>query len=378
MPTSNSLPIQNVINISVANPPTGLASYKVNNLLYVTKETPINLTLGDYTIYLTPIQVAADWGLSSETYQAAVNVFSQQPNILTGGGAFIVAAMAGGDTLSSMYTKIAPQIFFGGMLFGGYQPIDAEMEAAAATFQAARVLLFLSSSSTAQLTTGNAFFSIQAASQTFARCLLYTVDAVSARLFAAAYASLGMSTNWNGSATASTQQMKNLANVLPDPGITQTILNSCETVGVDIYANFGPLPKLFSTGGNTFFDQVWGTLWLASELEVAGFNAIATTPTKIPQTEAGIALLRNAYTRILEQGVVNGFIAPGAWNSPVLFGNPATLVDSVANLGYYVYSQPVSQQLQTARVARQAPVIQIAVKLAGAVHSSSVIVYINP
>lgn len=378
MPTSNTLPIENVVVISVANPPTGLADYKVNNLLYVTKEAPVNGALGDYTVYLTPTQVGADWGLSSETYQAALNVFSQTPNILTGGGAFIVAAMAGGDTLSTIYAKIAPQIYFGGMLFGAYQPVNAEMVAAAAVFQAAGRLLFLSSNDVAQLIAAGAFFDIQAAKYTFARCLLYTVNALQARLYAAAYASLGMATNWDGSATAATQQMKDLAGVLPDPGITQTVLTSCQTIGVDVYTNIGPLPKLFSTGGNTFFDQVWGTLWLKSALQVAGFNALATTSTKIPQTEAGIAILRNAYIRVLERGVINGFIAPGQWNSPVLFGNPDTLKATVLNLGYYVYSQPVVQQSQTARAARQAPLIQIAVKLAGAVHTSSVIVYIEP
>lgn len=376
--TSNTLPITNIVNITVANPPAGLAAYKVNNLLYVTKETPINLSLGDYTIYLTPTQVGADWGLSSETYQAALNVFAQAPNILSGNGAFIVAGMAGGDTLSTIYAKIAPQIFFGAMIFGGYQPSDVECAAAASVFQAAGVLMGWSSSSTAQLTGGGGFFAVQAAGQSFVRCLLYTVSDLQARLFMAAYFSRGMSTNWDGPATASTQQMKDLANVLPDPGITQTIYNTMNTVGVDGYANFGPLPKLFSTGGNTFFDQVWGTLWLKSALQVSGFNAIATTPTKIPQTEPGIALLRNAYIAVLEQAITNGLLAPGSWNSSVLFGNPDTLRAAVAQVGYYVYSIPVSQQAQTARAARQAPAISIAAKLAGAVHTSNVVVYLNP
>ncbi len=378
MPTSNTLPIENIIDITIATPPAGLAEYKVNNLLYGTKEAPVNLSLGDYTVYLTPTQVATDWGLSSETYQAALNVFAQSPNILTGGGVFIVAAMASGDTLSTIYAKIAPEIFFGGMLFGGYQPNKAEMEAAAAVFQAAKVLLFLPTNDTSAIAPSGFAYDIQAAGQTYSRCLLYTTSALQARLFAAAYASLGMATNWSGNATAATQQMKDLANVLPDPGITQTILNTCETVGVDIYANFGPLPKLFSTGGNTFFDQIWGLIWLKFALEVAGFNAIATTATKIPQTEPGIALLRNAYTAVLEQGVVNGFLAPGQWNSGVLFGNPATLRQAVLQLGYYVYSQPVNQQSQTDRAARKAPLIQIAAKLAGAVHSSNVVVNFNP
>ncbi len=377
MPTTNQLPIENVIQISVANPPAGLADYRVNNLLYVTKEVPVE-SLGDYTIYLTPTQVGIDWGLSSETYQAALNVFAQSPNILAGGGAFIVAAMAGGDTLSTMWTKISTQIYFGAMLFGGYQPNDAEMAAAAAVFQANGRLLFLSSNDTSLMNAAGTFFNVRAENQKFVRCLIYTVNALSARLYAAAYASLGMATNWDGSATSSTQQMKDLANVLPDPGITQTVLNTCETQGCDIYANFGPLPKVFSTGGNDFFDQVWGTLWLKAALQVAGFNALATTSTKIPQTEPGIALLRNAYVAVLERGVINGFVAPGRWNSPVTFGNTQALRAAVESLGYYVYSQPVTQQSQTARAARQAPLIQIAVKLAGAVHSSTVIVYIEP
>lgn len=375
---SNILPITNVINVSVANPPTGLANYNINNLLYVTKETPVNGALGDYTIYLTPTQVGTDWGLSSETYLAAVNVFSQQPNILSAGGAFIVAAMAGGDTLVTMYNKISQEIFFGAMLFGGYQPNDAEMQAAAAVFQSAQIMLFLSSNDTAELTTGHAFFAIQAAGQSYTRCLLYTVSLGAARLFAAAYAGLALSTNFNGSATTQTLWLKNLANITPDPGITQTILNTCQTVGVDVYVNLAGLSKLISTGGNTFFDQVFGTLWLVYSLQVAGFNALAQTPTKIPQTEPGMAYLRNAYIAILEQGVINGFLAPGAWNSPVLFGDPTSLRNAILNIGYFVYSIPVNQQSQANRVARQAPLVQIAAKLAGAIQTSNVVVFINP
>lgn len=377
---TSTLPISNVINISIANPPAGLSNYKINNLLYVTKETPVNSGLGAYTIYLDPISVGADWGLTSETYQAALNVFAQAPNILSAGGAFIVAQMIPSvtDTLTSIFNAIAAQIFFGGMIFGGYQPNDAEITSAAAVAQASQRLLFVPSNDVTELQAGHAFNQVQAASQTYTRCLLYTTDAVSARLFGAAYASKGMSTDFTGSNTTQTLQLKDLANVLPDPGITQTLFQTCQTVGVDVYTDIGPLPKLFSSGGNGYFDQVFGTLWLAYALQVAGFNALAQTPTKLPQTETGVAYLRNAYGSVLEQGVVNGFLAPGQWNSPVTFGDPDTLRNSVLTVGYFVYSQPVNKQNQPDRVARKAPLIQIAAKLAGAIHTSSVIVYINP
>jgi hypothetical protein len=87
--------------------------------------------------------------------------------------------------------------------------------------------------------------------------------------------------------------------------------------------------------------------------------------------------LKGAYRTICEQAVTNQYCASGAWNSPNVFGNPADLIANVAQRGYYIYSLPVAQQLQANRAARQAPLIQIALKQAGAIQSSSVIVNIN-
>jgi hypothetical protein len=374
----NRLSLSNIVNISVATAPAGLQDYKINNLLYITKEVPVIAPAGDYAIYLDPTAVATDWGIASETYQAAVAVFSQSPNILDGGGAFIVAPMVGGDTISIMLAKISAEIFFGGMLYGGYAPLDAEVLAGAAATQAAKKILFSSQDQLTAIGGGGVFTLIQAAAETYTRCLLYTVSPLAARLMAAAYASRLMSVDFNGSQTTSTMHMKDLVGVTPDPGITQATLTTCQTVGADVYTYFGPLPKVFSAGGNTYADQVYGTLWLIFALQVAGFNAIATIPTKLPQTEAGMAILRNNYTAVLQQAVTNGFAAPGAWNSAQLFGNPTDLKANVLQRGFYVYSAPVNSQSQSARVARQAPLVQIALKLAGAIHSTSVVVYINP
>ena len=378
MSTANSLPLAKIVTISVVPPPAGLSAYNVNNLAIFTKETPVSGTLGDFTVYMSPDQVGADWGLSSETYAAALNVFAQTPNILDGGGSLIVAAMGANDTIVTMHAKIAPQIFYGAALLIGYQADKTEMEAGAAVFEAARRLLFLSSNDTAELTTGNAFYDIQGASQRYVRCLLYTVSARDARLFAAAYAGRGMATNWAGANTASSQQLKDLSNLDPDPGITLTILDLCETIGVDVYANFGTLAKVFSTGGNTFFDQVWGEMWLVYALQVAAVNVLAQTPTKVPQTEEGVAELRNSVTGVLQQGVINGFLAPGEWNGAVPFGLPAVFKQAIRNLGFYVFSIAVAAQSQTDRAARKAPAIQAAGKTAGAIHSAGIVVNIEP
>lgn len=373
------LSISNIVQVSVQTAPAGLQDYRINNLAYLTKEAPqVSPTPGTYTIYLDPQSVADDWGTNSETYSAALKVFSQTPNILDGGGSFIVYQMASGGTLSDALTALSAKIFFGGACYGGYAPNDAELTAASTAFQAVQKMLFVSQHLTSSVSGGGIFTTISSASNTHTRMFLYTVGALEARLAVAAYASRLMSTDFSGSLTASTMQMKDLATVIPDPGITQTLLNTCETVGVDVYTNFGPLPKVFSTGGNEFSDTVYGTIWLTYALQVAGFNAIATVGTKLPQTEQGMAILRNAYTGVCQQAVTNGFAAPGAWNSATVFGNPNELKASVLQRGFYVYSAPVNQQLQASRAARQAPLVQIALKLAGAIHSSTVVVFVNP
>lgn len=373
-----SLPITNIVNISVATPPVGLADYQINNLAIFTKETPIDSSDAfAYRAYASPSDVAADWGSASEVYQMAVLVFGQSPNILTGSGQLLVFPMASGAVLVDAILAGQSLAFFGGALWAGYAPSDAEIIAAAETCQALKKLLFVSSNLVAAMNTGGLFEQIQSASLSYARMFIRTTGQADARIAIAAAASRLMSTDFNGSNTCQTMQMKDLAGVTADPGINQTIANQCALIGVDYYTKVGPLSKFVSTGGNDYSDNVYNTMWLAFALEVAGFNAIATASTKIPQTEPGMTTLKGAYIDVLNQAVRNGFIAPGSWKSSELFGNPEDLKTNVLNQGWYIYSQPVTQQLQAEREARHAPLIQIAVKFAGAIHDSDVVVFVN-
>lgn len=200
--------------------------------------------------------------------------------------------------------------------------------------------------------------------------------------FAAAYAARGLSTDFSGSLTASTMNLKQLVGFGPDTTLSQTDLNTAQANGVDVYPPFGfqglvATGNLYTSGANGYFDQIYNQFWLKFALQVAGFDFLAQTNTKVPQTETGMDGLKNAYRQVLDQAVANGMSAPGTWNSPVVFGNPASLIRCVADIGYYVYSQPVSQQLVADRNLRKAPLIQIASKMAGAIHTSSVIVNIN-
>lgn len=382
------IPISNFVTVSVSTPPAGISDYQVNNLAIFTKEAPVNvaITASNPGVYVSPADVATDWGTGSEVYAQAVLIFSQSPNILDGQGSLIISPMQSGDLLKDVIPALLPIIFFGGALWAGYSPLDAEVIAASTACQSLRVKLFASGFATTDLTTTTGlFWKITNASEKHTRCLLYITStspsALKARKMAAAYAGRAMSVNFNGSNTTASMHGKTLVGITADNAITQAILTSCEAVGVDVYPSVGGgaqyVGKVFSTGFNDFFDNVYNLDWLVFALQVAGFNALTTTGTKLPQTEPGMAILKSAYIQVLQQAIANGFIAPGAWNSPELFGNPSDLIRNILNIGYYIYSQPVNQQTQAARAARQAPLVQIAIKFAGAIHSSSVVVSVN-
>lgn len=218
---------------------------------------------------------------------------------------------------------------------------------------------------------------IKAASDTKTRPLVYTTGQSDANLMKSAYAGGGFSTDFSGSNTTSTRNLKPLATIDPDPGITQTLYESALTNGADIYVSYDGVPSILSTGANDYFDDVYADLALKFALETAGFDFLRQTSTKVPQTEQGMNGLKSAYSGVLQQFVVNGSIAPGAWTSSDTFGDPQIFKNNIVTRGYYIFSTPVALQNQSDRQARKAPLVQIAIKRAGAIQTSDVLVIVN-
>ena len=123
-----------------------------------------------------------------------------------------------------------------------------------------------------------------------------------------------------------------------------------------------------------FFDEVHGTDWLQNDVQTAVYNLLFTSPTKIPQTDAGINQILTTINARLDQAVRNGLVAPGVWNAP---GFGALAQGQTLESGYYTFAPPVATQSQADREARKAPVIQCAIKLAGAVHFTDIIINVN-
>ncbi len=381
-----SLPISLVVTVGIESPQSGLGNYNVNNVAILDRETPISSppwsgTATGYGVYNTAAGVLADWGANSEAYAQAVAIFSQTPNILSGGGSLIIYAQSGGQTLTQAIQALAPKIFFGAVHWAGYEPNNSEIEAAVATCQALNIMCFCASYLASDTTGGGLFAVLSAADESSARMFLYTQGGTyaTARIAMAAAIGRGMSVDFGGSNTTLNMWMKDLAGVTPDAGITETLFSTCKTLGVDVYTSIGGLSKYFSNGGPNgyYFDRVYNLEWFYFALQVAVFNVIATAGTKVPQTEPGVALLRNAAIGVCAQAVTNGYLAPGTWNATDTFGNPVIFKDNILQAGYYVYTAPIATQSQADRAARKAPTMQVAGKEAGAIDTANILISIE-
>jgi len=123
-----------------------------------------------------------------------------------------------------------------------------------------------------------------------------------------------------------------------------------------------------------FFDEVQGTDWLTNAVQVDVYNLLYQSTTKVPQTDAGMNLIVNEINRTLLRAVNNGLVAPGQWNAS---GFGQLRQGDTLKAGFYVYCPPVASQPQAIREKRTTPSIQVAAKLAGAVHKANIAITVN-
>jgi len=486
------LPVNNVINVTITNTPSGLTEKNVNSLALFSNDT--TTSLNPFTVYISASQVAEDYGTASLTARMAQAIFSQTPNLRTGTGRLVIIplqssvsatmgdfttadisanftdikAVTAGDlkvtingvdynltgldfanatdlsdvatilqgrlidaTVTATATAIKIQskkvgtdsdVALGAVTGGsgvnlaasgyfnstggtatdgvnssgetildaiartegavGYVPMittlaieDDALEAISDGVQAMDKMFHHGLASTQDV--AGIATTIQQSGNKKTRLKLYTNGVEDAILMNAAYVGRAHSVNFFGSDTAQTMNLKQLATITPDIGVTQTLYGQAETAGIDLFVSYDGVPSVLSTGGNDYFDNVYADLALKFALETAGFNYLRQTNTKVPQTEQGMDGLKNAYAIVCDRFSRSRFIRGGSWTSSETFGDPEIFKQNVLDKGYYVYSLPIVQQEAVQREQRKAPLVQIAVKRAGAIHTSDVIVLVN-
>jgi hypothetical protein len=181
--------------------------------------------------------------------------------------------------------------------------------------------------------------------------------------------------NFDGAATTITLKFKQL------PGISAEALTESQAAALasrncNVFVDYDNETAIVQEGvmaNGFFFDEVHGTDWLQNSLQTGVYNHLYTAP-KVPQTDAGVNQEVAVVSDRLDQAVANGLLAPGVWNGPPL---GAVRTGDTLSAGYYVYAPPIATQAQADREKRRSPVIQAAVKLAGAIHFADVLVSCN-
>ncbi|EMJ8296065.1 DUF3383 family protein [Klebsiella aerogenes] len=347
------------------------------------------LILGDSTIipiaerlraYSSPDDIGDDFGVDSEEYKAAVIWFSQQPQptmVYVGRWVKTLETAEAGEVetlLEAVNALMDYNAWYGLHLAvpDADYPNDADIITVSAAIEASTVSrIFGITTDEATIldaaTTTDLASKLKAAkySRTF---IQYSTSSRYAALSAFARA---FTVDFTGSNTTITLKFKQ------EPGITYETLgtsqaNNLEAKNCNVYVYYENDTAILEQGvmsNGDFFDERHGLDWLQNAVQTADFNTLYTSTTKIPQTDAGTTTRIANIELVLDKAVQNGLFAPGKWT-----GGPMGQLNTgdMLTKGYYTWAENVDDQLQVDREARKGVPIQVAGKLAGAVHYGSV------
>lgn len=193
---------------------------------------------------------------------------------------------------------------------------------------------------------------------------------------AVSYLARILTTDWQGNNTVITEMFKQ------EPGVVGESLNVSQAAALianncNVFVKYNNNTSIIQPGvscSGDWTDTIIAADWFAIQLQTDVFNALYTSPTKIPQTDSGMHILATIMEQDCIEAVNNGFLAPGVWQTT---GFGAISEGTYLSKGYYIYQPPVSAQSPAQRAQRVSVAFQIAAKTAGAVHSANIAVTIN-
>ncbi|WP_407059271.1 DUF3383 family protein (plasmid) [Ralstonia syzygii subsp. celebesensis] len=185
-----------------------------------------------------------------------------------------------------------------------------------------------------------------------------------------------LTVNFNGNRTTITLMYKT------EPGVVAESLNTTQANALDAknynyYVNFDNGTAIIQNGvtpSGIFIDSIYNSIWFRNRVQTDLYNALYTSPTKIPQTDAGNQVLAATMETSGAAAVTNGYLAAGVWNQA---GFGALNQGDTLSKGYYVYTPPISSQSASDRQARKSVPFQMAALEAGAIHSIALTVNVQ-
>ncbi|MGO2458764.1 MAG: DUF3383 family protein [Ewingella sp.] len=371
------LPVSNVVQVDVIMSPTAATGRNFGALLILGSSEVIPVS-ERIRLYASPEDIGTDFGITSEEYKAATDFFSQKPaptQVYVGRWAKTIAAAETGTPetlLQAVNAALQFTNWYGlGVADSAALP-DADVLSVATAIESASVSRIFAVT-TQDPNTLVAATTTDLASKLKTGSYGRTFCQYSSSSKYAALSAFGraFTVNFNGNNTTITLKFKQ------EPTITYETLTVAQADAIDAkdanvfvyYQNDTAIIQQGVMSNGDFFDERHGLDWLQNFVQTNLFNLLYTSTTKIPQTEAGVTRLLTNVEQSMDQAVSNGLVAPGIWN-----GGPIGQVSPGDTLtkGYYVYANPLATQAQADREKRKAPVIQVACKLAGAVHFADV------
>lgn len=192
---------------------------------------------------------------------------------------------------------------------------------------------------------------------------------------AASWFGRAFTVDFEGSNTAITMMWKQEPGIIGEVLTTQQA-DTLQAKRCNVFATYNNGASVTQYGvmsGPAYFDEIHGTDWLAGRIQTDLWNILYQLP-KVAQTDKGVNVLVAGCEGGLSRAVTNGLLAPGQWNGPG-FGKIATGDDLPK--GWYLFADMVANQSQADREARKSPLIQIAAKFAGAIHTVDVLISYN-
>ncbi|ELX8408485.1 DUF3383 domain-containing protein [Klebsiella oxytoca] len=374
---AQGLPVSNVVNVDVIMSAVAATGRNFGALLILGTSTVIPLT-ERIRQYSAIEDIGDDFGVDSPEYEAATIFFSQSPKpalvfigrwvkTLAEGEAGAVETLLQAVNACLQYTN-----WYGLAIADSADLVEADVISVAAAIEASSLsrILAVTTADVNVLVAGNTDnigYKLKAAG--YART--FWQYSSSSKYAAISAFGRAFTVNFTGSNTTITLKFKT------EPGITYETLTTAQAAAIDAingnvyvyYANDTAIIQQGVMANGDFFDERHGLDWLQNYVQTNLYNLLYTSTTKIPQTDAGVTRLMANVEASLDQAVNNGLIAPGVWN-----GGPIGQIESDDTLtkGYYVYADAVANQAQSDREARKSPVIQAAIKLAGAIHYGDV------
>ncbi|GAL60292.1 hypothetical protein EV102420_34_00290 [Pseudescherichia vulneris NBRC 102420] len=379
---AQGLPLSNIVNVDVIMSPTAATGRNFGSLLILGSSATIPTT-ERIRLYVSITDIGTDFGTASPEYAAASVYFSQSPSpseVYIGRWAK-AATTSEGEEAETIVDAVNACLQFPGWyglvvaaeVATGGDVLDAsDVVSIAALIEAASPsrIFGVTSGDPGIVSTGvtNDVASLLKAGGYGRTFIQYSTHSPYAAVSAFGRA---FTVNFNASNTTITLKFKQ------EPTITYETLTIGQASAVDAkranvfvyYANDTAILQQGVMANGDFFDERHGLDWLQNDVQTNLYNLLYTSTSKIPQTDAGVTRLLACVEQSMDQSVTNGLVAPGVWNGGAVgqlsFGDTLTK-------GYYVYAQPLSAQAQADREARKAPLIQVACKLAGAVHYADV------